>query len=966
MVPGLATTRAPSPALHIVVVEDSTADAELLQAMLEIELPGAVVTTAPTLAGGLLLLTPSVNAVITDLSLPDADGLAALYALRAAVPDTAVLVLTGRSDREVGMAAITAGADDYLVKGSLDSRSLATAVQYAVQRRTVVQVSRRFERLAMSLLDAMDSPTCAVDRSGRITAVNKAWGSFLALSTNRSDVGTSYPALCDAATAIDSPSRAALAHGLQDVLDGATSRFQLDYSFHTPEGTSWFSARITPLPDGEGAVLTHVDVSLAKRAEQALSHQALHDGLTDLPNRELLAVRLAEAMTQAGRTQSVAGVCFLDLDQFKRVNDSLGHQAGDDLLLAVSRRLRAALRPTDTLARFAGDEFVVVWPDLPSAAEAERLAERLRALFDEPFHLTQATLSLTASIGVAVGAAPQLPDQLLLAADAAMYDAKSRGRGCTRMFTDELRDGAATRLRVEAELRVAVERQQFVLHYQPVVDLRLGTVRGVEALVRWNHPDGLRAPDTFIPVAEACGMIVPLGAWVLNEACRQAAAWQRDGLDLDVAVNLSVRQVSHPDMLTTIREALATSGLEPHRLMLEVTESVMFEDAEAAQVALSKIAALGATIAIDDFGTGYSSLLYLKRYPVRALKVDRSFVSGMAPGNDDHAIVTSVVSLARAVGSTCIAEGVETEAQYAALQAMGCDYAQGYLLGRPVPAAELPSTVRACDDRLRPPSAAAPEVPAVPHPRVASSVVERIGQLHAEGASLHTIAAALNREHAPRPGTVRWHAATVAQVIAGSYRPPSRRRVPATRRAAEPAVARPTGHRALLYATEPELSDQAADVLAAALDAAEAVLIIAPPTERAALEGELRRRGHDLEALSATTRYQAWDAEEVLARISVDGYLSGRLFRQVVEQDVESAQARFGRISVYGGLAGALWARGDVACCLALEQRWQQFVERAGIDLLCGYRSDALDTMGDEADRSCLHGLHLQPETAAV
>lgn len=959
---GLPTLPSHLDAMRIVVIEDSAADAELLIAMLEMELPHAVTSLAATVHEGLVLLTSPVDAVITDLSLPDADGLSALHAIRGALPDTAVLVLTGHNDSEVGMAAMLAGADDYLIKGTLDSRSLATTVQYAVQRRNVTRESRRFERLALSLLDAMESPTCAVTSSGTIIAVNDAWSSYGPVASGSVDIGRNYFALCEEATTVDSASMAAVIRGLQNVLAGLSPRFQLDYASAGPADMQWYSVRINPLPEAAGAVLTHVDVTVAKRAEEALSHQTLHDGLTNLPNRDLLGRRLAHALATAEITGRVVGVGFLDLDQFKRVNDSLGHQAGDDLLLAVSQRLRTQLRTNDTLARFAGDEFVAVWPDLANASDAPLLAERMRALFEEPFRLEQGTVSLTASIGVAVGAAPQLPDDLLLAADAAMYDAKARGRGRTRMFSGspaELREGAQSRRRIEAEMRQALTDHQFMVHYQPVVDLRRGQVRGVEALVRWLHPEGLRMPDSFIPVAESSGLIVPLGAWVLNEACRQAVAWQREGLELDVAVNLSARQLSHPNIVATVGDALTTSGLQPDRLMLEVTESAMLEDAEAALVVLSEIANLGATIAIDDFGTGYSSLLYLKRYPVRALKVDRSFVSGMTASNEDRAIVTSVVSLAAAVGSVSVAEGVETQEQHAALRAMGCDYAQGYLFGKPVAASEIALAVARCSELLLDtPAEKTAAASVAPTLIIEQFVFDRITQMHHAGASLHTIAAALNREEAPHPGARRWHSTTVAQIIAGNYHPLTRRRAAALVRPAALPLSLPARHRPLLYTDLSEVVHDVSDSLDAALGGSEAVLVLATPTERFALEGELRRRGHDLEALALTSQYRAWDSATVFREITVDDYVSGHLFRHVVGRRVETALHRFGRAHVYAGISGWLWKHANPASALALEAQWQNLAARLEFDLVCGYPRTVITTVGSDEDRRCLQDHH--------
>jgi diguanylate cyclase (GGDEF)-like protein len=505
------------------------------------------------------------------------------------------------------------------------------------------------------------------------------------------------------------------------------------------------------------------------QAQGQLARQLLTDPLTGLPNRELLTDRLVQAVADTARSTGHVGVCAIGLDQFERVNDSRGHATGDRLLAAVAARVAELIRPGDTLARLYGDQYVVVLRDLAEPVEAEPLAARLAGVFLRPFDIDGTPVSLTASIGVTTGRAPQGADELLSAAEAAMRDAKARGRARTRVYTSELRDGAADRLRTEVALRRGLERDEFTLHYQPVIDLAQGRVVGVEALVRWQHPtEGLLLPGAFIPVAEATGLIVPLGAWVLDQACRQAAAWDAAGRPLHMAVNLSARQVSHVDIVPTLRRALDSSGLPAERLLVEVTESAVMEDAEAAGIALAQIAQLGASVAIDDFGTGYSSLLYLKRYPIHALKVDRWFVSGLDEDGDDAAIVASLISLSRAVGAVCVAEGIETATQYQRLVALGCHYGQGYLFSRPVPAEDLLSAVDESEQRLA--AAGSRRLPPRGDRRVTSpvsaAVAARIMGLHADGASLHTIAAALNHEGARHPEGIRWHAASVARHIA--------------------------------------------------------------------------------------------------------------------------------------------------------------------------------------------------------
>ncbi|MDX6278966.1 MAG: hypothetical protein QOH03_37 [Kribbellaceae bacterium] len=571
------------------------------------------------------------------------------------------------------------------------------------------------ERLVQSVLDVIESSTCVVNGKGDIVATNRAWqqassgenGGQLPLHGHYLDIW--QPATCS-----DPDVVTRISVGLERLLAGQPEQFTVDYPCTVGDNERWISLRVTPLHEISGAVLSHVDISAAKLSARAMTYQSLHDPLTELPNRDLLRDRLRQALAWTERTGRPVAVAFVSLDHFKRVNERLGHGAGDELLRAVARRWSGLMRSGDTLARFAGDEFVAVWPGVEGVAEAETLAQGLFDAIAAPFTLGDSAVLVSASIGLAVGVPAQSSDDLLLAADAAMADAKSRGRARITLHSDALQESIRVRLRTEIELREALQRDELVLHYQPVVALSRGVTTGGEALVRWRHADGLRMPDTFIPAAEASGLIVPMGAWVLEEACHQGALWRAQGLDLDVAVNLSARQVTHPDVVTTIQGALRRSGLPPQRLLVEVTESTVMEDADAAEVALRAIAALGVAVAIDDFGTGYSSLVYLKRYDLHALKVDRSFVAGLGRNADDDAIVASIVNLAGAVGAVCIAEGVETREQHRALVGLGCDYAQGFLFGRPVPAVGLAKALTDCADVLAtPPDARSlPDVPA--------------------------------------------------------------------------------------------------------------------------------------------------------------------------------------------------------------------------------------------------------------
>ena len=543
-----------------------------------------------------------------------------------------------------------------------------------------------------------------ISADGIILAVNAAWRASATANggcLQTCGVGVDYLAICDGATGAWSDGAREVADGLRAVLAGRRPRFEFEYPCDTPTEQRWFSLRVLPQPGGVGAVVSHHDVTALKCSERELSHRSMYDHLTDLPNRALLTDRLEQALAAGTRPQHRVAVAFVALDQFKRVNDNFGHAAGDAVLLEAATRLAQRMRVGDTLARLSGDEFVVVWRDLLLAEDARALAERLAQAFEAPFLLAGAQLAVTASIGVSGDQWSQTAGELILAANAAMQEAKRRGRGRVHFFTPELRERSFAAMRTGLGLRAAMDRNEFVLHYQPVVDLARGAVVGVKALIRWQHPsDGLIGPDLFIPAAEADGMIVELGEWVLEEAAGQAVRWHEDGLRLDMAVNVSTRQVAHPSLVPALSRVLQESGLDPRHLVLEVTESAVMEDAEAAAEVFDAITALGISLAIDDFGTGYSSLVYLKRYLIAALKIDGSFTAGMGVYAEDDAIVASVIGLAKAVGGFCIAEGIETAEQYAALRSLNCGFGQGWLFGKAVAAEDLPDLILACEARL--------------------------------------------------------------------------------------------------------------------------------------------------------------------------------------------------------------------------------------------------------------------------
>ncbi len=458
----------------------------------------------------------------------------------------------------------------------------------------------------------------------------------------------------------------------------------------------WNELNISPVRNDAGVVThyigVHSDITTAKTHQDELARQANHDSLTGLPNRNLLWDRIDHACTRTQRYGDFAAVAFVDLDNFKVVNDSLGHSLGDHLLRAVAARLESALRAMDTVARLGGDEFVLVLSDHKSAQSVSGELQRIVASFSQPFAVDGRDVYITASIGVALF--PQdakEPEALMKYAELAMYRAKEAGRNAYQMYTAELQTKVTERLALESKLRRALERGEFSLYYQPQVDLRTNRVFGCEALLRWNQPDlGMVSPAKFIPLAEETGLIVPIGEWVVRTACLQNKAWQNASLPfVTVAVNISARQFREKNLVQMVAKILVETGLDPKYLELEVTESVIMHDAHNAIADLQAFRDMGVKLSVDDFGTGYSSLSYLKRFPVDRLKIDQSFVRDITANADDAAIAQAVVTLGHTMNLRVIAEGVETAEQLAFLRRNQCDEMQGYLFGKPVPAHEF-------------------------------------------------------------------------------------------------------------------------------------------------------------------------------------------------------------------------------------------------------------------------------------
>jgi len=686
----------------LLLVEDDPDHAFLVQRRLAddpaLDLDVVHLTTAKEAADR--LAAGGVHCVVLDLSLPDARGMQAVHAVREVAPTVPVVVLTGLDSQVAGLQALQVGAQDYLVKGQHSPDAVARAVLFAMERarREEAEVRQALLGEQLATREAQLEEAQRLARLGSwewdVRSGEVVWSEQLCRLTGMRDVAG--PAAFDrylALVAEEDRYDAARLFSLEAAEDPPViARHRL---VRRDGAVRWVQGHMTAAGwDDEGrpvrVIGTMQDITEQKTAEDALAHSALHDGLTGLVNREVLLDRLRRVLVSRRPDGSVVAVVFLDLDQFKWVNDSCGHSAGDRLLVEVARRLEGVVDATDTLARFGGDEFVVLCEQVEAEAAAVDTVERLVSALSLPFTLEGDEVTVTASVGVAVAVPGTGADAELVVRDAdiAMYRAKERGRARVEVFDAQMRERASARLQTQSDLSHALERSELEVHFQPVVDMRSGSVTGSEALVRWQHPvHGLLGPDAFVPHAEETGLIVALGAAVLAQACATTAGWNLTRTDpLEVAVNLSARQLADPQLAAVVQEALSASGLPAHLLCLEVTETVVMDDAEASSAVLGQLRDLGVRVAIDDFGTGYSSLAYLRSLPVDLLKVDRSFIAAVDDEGPGLAIVTAVLALARALDLGVVAEGVETVGQRAALSALGVPLAQGWLWGRAVPA----------------------------------------------------------------------------------------------------------------------------------------------------------------------------------------------------------------------------------------------------------------------------------------
>ena len=656
--------------------------------------------------------------VITDYKMPQMDGAEFIRRFRAlpSSADIPVVVITVYEERSFRLRALEAGATDFL-HSPVDHHEFVTRARNLLKLRThqLLLASRAdslerelensersreralrdsSERLAQ-VIDTLPVMISAVDYENRVLFVNAFQTVFC---------GTDQAAaIGQTSSALFGEEHGARSHAL-DRMVFETGKALPNYEEELVDAAGAkrvFLTTKSPLKDGAnnvtGVLTSSLDITARKRTEAHLRHLAHHDWLTDLPNRTLLRERMRRLITLSRRGDQMFALHMLDLDGFKAVNDLLGHSAGDRFIKTVGERLRDSMRDSDTLARLGGDEFALLQSNVTSAEDAAEFSRRILAIIAETPSPERARLAVTASVGIAMHPTDGGdPEELLKHADLAMYRAKGENGNHFCFYAADMHARARDQAALDAELRDALEQKQFVLYYQPQIDINSGCVIGAEALLRWRRPDvGIVGPGVFLPRAEENGLILQINEWVLHEACREARTWQRAGLPpLHVGVNLSPIQFRKRSVPLLVAKALSDSGLDPRRLDLELTESIVMQDLEAVANDLKQLRELGVQISIDDFGTGYSSLSYVKRLPVDRLKIDQSFVRNLSTDPNDAAIVRAIITLGHSLDLEVVAEGVETADQLARLRAEGCDHVQGYYFGQPMPAEEFVMLVR--------------------------------------------------------------------------------------------------------------------------------------------------------------------------------------------------------------------------------------------------------------------------------
>ena len=697
----LAETPADAQTARILIVDDDVSLRRTLPHILAA--PHREFDTADCVHAAIAQLEAGIfDLIVLDYRLPDATGLAVLDWLSEHERDEAVIMISGEDAIDAVIGALRRGADDY-VRKPYHVAQLQRAVQNALHKRMLERANRAMgerlrasERLHRFLVESSPDLIFTLDAQGRFNYVNPRIEELLGFRRNHL-LNQPFASLV---LPEDSDRIASVLQAQHTRPDTSfTLELRLRKATDTAAGVSGHLAvalqGIPMLGRGEGGEGGYVglygiarDISERKRAEEIISFQAYHDQLTRLPNRVLFRDRLDLALTQARRRSGSLAVLYVDIDRFKLVNDTYGHSEGDALIRGVAARLSATLRRSDTLARVGGDEFTILLPDIGGVEDAEHTARKIQTSLEAPLALTHGDFRATVSVGIAIYPADgETCETLMQHADIAMYQVKRSGKNGYRFFAPELNTRHQGRIAIENDLRVALKLGQLELHYQPQVSLSQRRVVGVEALLRWNHPDdGLISPAIFIPIAEELGLIGEISRWVLEQACAQLAAWQKRGHDnVKMSLNLAAYDFDRGDIVAEVTDCIARHGLPPVQITLEITEHMMMQDTPGVTAKVRRLRDAGVGIAIDDFGTGYSSLAYLQKLPISALKIDRSFVKDLG-GLMTNPIISAIIGIARGFDLDLIAEGVEHAQQAAMLRALGCDVMQGYYFARPVQA----------------------------------------------------------------------------------------------------------------------------------------------------------------------------------------------------------------------------------------------------------------------------------------
>ena len=646
------------------------------------------------LADGLKLISHNdIDIILIDLNLPDSQGILTFEQLFLEASHIPIMTLCDDQAENLGIEAVQKGAQGYLSKGHFKSTLVPQSLRNIIQRKSIEEALYKEQARAEIALNSISDAVLCTDINGRIDYLNTAAEKITGWSREEAcgRMVTEVFNLINSVTRVQdqNPVDIVLRQNKPTGLNANTLLIKHDKSEVAIEDS------ISPIHNLQGkqtgAVIVFHDVSKTHALAQEMTYLAQHDFLTDLPNRLLINDRISQSILMASRTNNSIANLFLDLDNFKHINDSLGHAAGDKLLQSVSNRISQCVRSSDTVSRQGGDEFVILLEDCNEDYEAALIADKILSDLSLPHQVGNSLLHVTTSIGISVYPADGKDAETLIKnADTAMYSAKNKGRNNYQFFRSEMNAHAYERLLIEASLRVAIEKHEFELHYQPKVSLETGLLTGAEALLRWNHPEwGVVMPSRFISIAEDCGLIVPIGHWVLLEACRQFKAWIDDGLTPgSIAVNISAVEFNHKSFVTDVNKILSDTQLMAHCLQLEITESVLMKDAQASTDILLTLKDIGIQLAVDDFGTGYSSLSYLQQFPIDVLKIDQSFVRELSIESQSGFIVNAIISMAKSLNLKVVAEGVETDQQLDFLRNLNCEEGQGYIFSKPLNACE--------------------------------------------------------------------------------------------------------------------------------------------------------------------------------------------------------------------------------------------------------------------------------------